>query len=88
MAFKVAWLTNSTMIRNLNPEASTVDLLLKSFPFVTADEITNLKAKLPAYLPKAEDFDDTVDKLSCGIVKKKSAKVVCCSKKNLIPGPK
>ena len=32
MAFKAAQLTNPTMIRNLNPEASTVDLL-KIFPF-------------------------------------------------------
>ena len=63
MAFKAAQLTNPTMIRNLNPEASTVDLL-KSFPFVIVDEITNLKAELPAHLAKAEDLDDNVDKVS------------------------
>jgi len=62
MAFKAARMTNPTVIRNLNPDTSTVDLL-KSFPFVTADEITNLKAELPAYLGKAEDLDDTIDKL-------------------------
>jgi len=63
MAFKAARLTNPTMIRNLNPDVLMVDLL-KSFPFVTADEITNLKAELPAYLAKVEDLDDTIDKLS------------------------
>jgi len=67
------------VIRNLNPDASMVDLL-KSL--VTADEITNLKAELPAYLAKAENLDDTIDKLSwwktqehslptwCAVVKK------------------
>jgi len=36
----------------------------KIFPFVTADKISNLKAEFPAYLAKAEDFDDTVGKIS------------------------
>jgi len=62
MAFKAARLINPTVIRNLNPEASTVDLL-RSFPFITADNITNLKAELPVYLAKSEDLDDSVDKL-------------------------
>ena len=63
MAFKAAWLTYLTMIRNLNPEASTVDLL-KWLSFVTVDQIINLKAEVPAYLAKSKDLDDTVDKLS------------------------
>ena len=56
MAFKAAQLTNPTMIRNLNPEASSVDFF-KSFPFVTADEIISV------YFAKAEDLDDTVNKV-------------------------
>ena len=63
MAFKAARLINPIVIRNLNPDASSVDLL-KSFPFVTADEICNLKGELPAYLAKAEDLDEKVYKLS------------------------
>jgi len=50
MAFKAA--------RLMNPSDKKPDYigLLKSFPFVTADEI-------PAYLAKVEDLDDTIDKL-------------------------
>ena len=62
ISFKAARLINPSVIRNLNPEASTVDLL-RSFPFITGDNITNLKAELPVYLAKAEDLDDSVDKL-------------------------
>ena len=81
IAFKASRLTNSTMIRNLNTDASSADLL-KSFPFISAEEICYLKAELPAYLAKAEDLDDTIDKLSwwksqetslpnwCAVVKK------------------
>ena len=50
------------MIRSLNPDASSVDLL-KSFPFHSAEELCNLKAELLAYLAKAEDLNEKVDKL-------------------------
>ena len=83
MAFKAAQLTNPTMIRNLNPEASTVDLL-KSFPFVTVDEITNLKAELPAYLAKAEDLNDTVDKVSWWKSQEKSLPTWCAVVKKIL----
>ena len=63
MAFKDSQLTNPTMIRNLNPDASSVDLF-KSFPFLSTEEICNLKAELLACLAKVEDLDDTVGKLS------------------------
>ena len=62
MAFKASRLANPNMIRKLNPDASSVDLL-KSFPFVTAEEITKLKAELPAYLAKVEDLDESLDNL-------------------------
>ena len=63
MAFKASQLTNPTMTKNLNLDASSVDLL-KSFPFLSAEEICNLQAELPACLAKADDLDDTIDKLS------------------------
>ena len=62
MAFKASQLINPTMIRNLNSDASSVDLL-KSFPFLSSEELCNLKAELPAYLSKAEDLDEKIDKL-------------------------
>ena len=62
MAFKAAWFINPITIRNLNPDALSVDLL-KSFPFVTADKICNLNGELSAYLARAEDLDEKVDKL-------------------------
>ena len=70
-----------TTIRNLNPDASSIDLF-KSFPFVTAEELMKLKAELPTYLAKVKDLDESVDKLEwwknqeinlpswCAIVKK------------------
>ena len=62
MAFKASRMINPTIIRNLNPDASSIDLF-NSFPFVTAEELMKLKAELPAYLAKVEDLDESVDKL-------------------------
>ena len=36
---------------------------LLSFPFVTSQEISDLKAELPAYLAKCEDLNESYDKL-------------------------
>ena len=81
LAFKASRMTNPSMIKNLNLDASSLDLF-KSFPFITAEELTNLKAELPAYLVKVEDLDESVDKLEwwkrqetnlptwCAVVKK------------------
>ena len=55
-------MTNPSMIKKLNLDASSLDLF-KSFPFITVEELTNLKAELPAYLVKVEDLDESVDKL-------------------------
>ena len=49
MASKASWMTNPTIVRNLNPDASPFDLF-ECFPFVTAEEVRNLKVELPAYL--------------------------------------
>ena len=59
MAFKASRMANPTMVKNLNPDTSSVDLF-KSVPFITAEELTNLKAELPAYLVKVEDLDESV----------------------------
>ena len=81
MAFKASRMIDPTTIRNLNPDASSIDLF-KSLPFVTAEELMKLKAELPAYLAKVEDLDESVDKLEwwknqetnlpswCAVVKK------------------
>ena len=81
MAFKASRMIDPTTIRNLNPDASSIDLF-KSFPFITAEELIKLKAELPTYLAKVKDLDESVDKLEwcknqetnlpswCAIVKK------------------
>ena len=81
MAFEASQMIAPTTIRNLNPDASSIDLF-KSFPFVTAEKLMKLKAELPAYLAKVEDLDESVDKLEwwknqetnlpswCAVVKK------------------
>ena len=61
-AFKAARLCNPCKLHQLSPDASSVDQL-GSFSFVTSQEISDLKAELPAYLAKCEDSNESCDKL-------------------------
>ena len=61
-AFKAARLFNPCKAREIKPNASSVDQLT-SFPFITTDNIANMKSELPQYLASCEDLDESYDVL-------------------------